>query len=132
MEPIKITLCAACDHCPSVEIDDSGVRIGENHNTVSLTHAEWNDLVARVQRGELTPVELSPLESWIACQVERDPVHDNEFPPAPLRGVTALALSAHHLPEHQRDRSHKCVGSVADYRGNENSSKTPRYQESFV
>ncbi len=59
MEPIKITLCAACDHCPSVEIDDSGVRIGENHNTVSLTHAEWNDLVARVQRGELTPAAWS-------------------------------------------------------------------------
>ena len=23
MEPIKITLCPACGHCPSVEIDDS-------------------------------------------------------------------------------------------------------------
>jgi hypothetical protein len=39
-----------------VEIDDESVRIGEDHDTVTLTHAEWNDLVARVQRGELRPV----------------------------------------------------------------------------
>jgi hypothetical protein len=32
MEPIKVTLCPACGHCPSVEIDDNGVRIGEEHN----------------------------------------------------------------------------------------------------
>jgi hypothetical protein len=56
MEPTKITLCAACDHCPSVDIDDKSVRIGENHNTVTLTHAEWNELVARIRRGELKPV----------------------------------------------------------------------------
>ena len=56
MEPIKITLCAECDHCPSVEIDDKAVRIGENQNTVTLTHAEWNELVTRIQRGELKPV----------------------------------------------------------------------------
>jgi hypothetical protein len=56
MEPIKITLCADCDHCPSVEIGDKGVRIGENENTVTLTHAEWNELVGRIRRGELKPV----------------------------------------------------------------------------
>jgi hypothetical protein len=56
MEPFKVTLCAECDHCPSVEIDDKGVRIGEEHNTVILTHAEWNELVARIRRGELKPV----------------------------------------------------------------------------
>jgi len=33
MEPFKVTLCAECDHCPSVEIDDKGVRIG---NTTPL------------------------------------------------------------------------------------------------
>ena len=37
------TLCEACDHCPSVEIDDKCVRIGEDHNTVTLTHPQWND-----------------------------------------------------------------------------------------
>ena len=56
MEAIKITLCPACDHCPSVEIDDKSVRIGENQNSVTLTHAEWNDLVARIRRGQLNPV----------------------------------------------------------------------------
>jgi len=56
MVPIKVTLCPACDACPSVEIDDKGVLIGEDENTVSLTHAQWNDLVARIQRGELKPV----------------------------------------------------------------------------
>jgi hypothetical protein len=56
MEPIKVTLCSACEHCPAVEIDDQSVRIGEDDNTVKLTHAEWNELVAAVQRGELTSV----------------------------------------------------------------------------
>ena len=56
MERIKVTLCPACDHCPFVEIDDKGVRIGENQNTITLTHAAWNDLVARVRSGELKPV----------------------------------------------------------------------------
>jgi hypothetical protein len=56
MEPIKVKLCEACDKCPSVSIDDKGVVIGEEENTVTLTHAEWNDLVARIQRGELKAI----------------------------------------------------------------------------
>jgi hypothetical protein len=56
MEPIKVTLCPDCGHCPSVVIDNGGVRIGENQNTVTLTHPEWNDLVSRVKRGELKEV----------------------------------------------------------------------------
>lgn len=56
MEPTKVTLCPACGGCPGVEITDEGVTIGEDHNTVRLTHAEWNDLVARIQRGELRAV----------------------------------------------------------------------------
>ena len=56
METIKVTLCPACTGCPSVEMTDDGVSIGENDNTVRLTHAEWNDLVARVLRGELREV----------------------------------------------------------------------------
>ena len=56
METIKVTLCPVCGACPSVEITDQGVTIGENDNTVKLTHAEWNDLVARVRRGELREV----------------------------------------------------------------------------
>lgn len=56
MDPIKVTLCPACGECPSVEITDQDVTIGEDQNTVKLTHAEWNDLVARVRRGELREV----------------------------------------------------------------------------
>lgn len=56
METMKVTLCPACTRCPAVEITDQGVTIGEDENTVKLTHAEWNDLVARVRRGELREV----------------------------------------------------------------------------
>ena len=56
METIKVTLCPACGGCPTVEITDESVTIGEEENTVRLTHAEWNDLVARVLRGELRRV----------------------------------------------------------------------------
>ena len=56
MESIKVTLCPACTGCPTVEITDEDVRIGENENTVRLTHAEWNDLVAHIHRGELFEV----------------------------------------------------------------------------
>ena len=56
MEAITVTLCPACSGCPSVEITGHGVIIGENDNVVKLTHAEWNDLVARIRRGELSEV----------------------------------------------------------------------------
>jgi len=56
MEAIKLILCPACTACPSVEITDQGVTIGEDENTVKLSHAEWNDLVARIRRGELKEV----------------------------------------------------------------------------
>jgi hypothetical protein len=42
--------------CPSVEITDRGVTIGEDGNSVTLTHVEWNDLVARIKRGELREI----------------------------------------------------------------------------
>jgi len=58
MEPIKVTLCPACTGCPSVEITEDGVSIGENENIVKLTHAEWNDLVIRIRRGELSEVKI--------------------------------------------------------------------------
>ena len=45
MEPKKVTLCPACTACPEVEITDQGVTIGEDGNTVRLSHAEWNELV---------------------------------------------------------------------------------------
>ena len=56
METIRVTLCPACSGCPSVEITHEGVIIGEDENIVKLTHAEWNDLVARIRRRELREV----------------------------------------------------------------------------
>jgi hypothetical protein len=56
MEPIKVTLCPYCTECPEVEISDQGVTIGENANTVRLSHAEWNELVRLVKSGELRKV----------------------------------------------------------------------------
>lgn len=53
--PIQVyPLCPACSECPAVEIFSTGqVRIGEAPNVVSLTRAEWNQLVRAVRRGEL-------------------------------------------------------------------------------
>ena len=56
MDTTKVILCPACGACPAVEITDEGVTIGETENIVKLTHAEWNDLVARVRSGELREV----------------------------------------------------------------------------
>jgi hypothetical protein len=56
MEPIKFTLCEECEHCPEVQITDQGVNIGEDENTVRLSHAEWNMLVRLVKSGALQEV----------------------------------------------------------------------------
>lgn len=56
MERKKYTLCPACTACPAVEITEQGVTIGEDANTVRLSHAEWNKLVRLVKSGELREV----------------------------------------------------------------------------
>jgi len=56
MEPIKVTLCPLCTECPEVEITDQGVTIGEDAYKVRLSHAEWNELVGLIKRGDLHEV----------------------------------------------------------------------------
>jgi hypothetical protein len=56
MERKRASLCPACAACPEVEITDDGVTIGEEGNTVRLSHAEWNELVRLVRSGELREV----------------------------------------------------------------------------
>jgi hypothetical protein len=56
MEPKKLTRCPACTACLEVEITDQAVTIGENENTVRLSHTEWNDLVRLIKSGELHEV----------------------------------------------------------------------------
>lgn len=54
MDPKKvITLCPACGACPTIEVYDETVWIGEEGNRVTLKKAEWNDLVDKIARGEL-------------------------------------------------------------------------------
>jgi len=52
----SVSLCPACDACPSVEIEEDEVRIGEAGNLVKLTSAEWNVLVRAIQAGELKEI----------------------------------------------------------------------------
>ena len=56
MKSIKVTLCEHCSECPEVEITDQSVSIGEDENTVKLSHAEWNELVRLVKSGDLHEV----------------------------------------------------------------------------
>ena len=57
MDPKKvITLCPACGACPTIELYDDTVRIGEEGNRVVLRKQEWNDLVEKILRGELGKV----------------------------------------------------------------------------
>jgi hypothetical protein len=56
MESIKFTLCPDCVACPEVEITDQGVTIGEDANTVRLSHTEWNELVRLIKAGKLPVV----------------------------------------------------------------------------
>jgi hypothetical protein len=53
MEPIKFTLCPLWTECPEVVITGADVTIGEDTNIVRLSHAEWNELVSLIKRGEL-------------------------------------------------------------------------------
>jgi hypothetical protein len=53
-----VSLCPACSECPAVAIYDTDeVRIGEARNIVTLTAAEWNELVRAVRDGVLTEVD---------------------------------------------------------------------------
>jgi hypothetical protein len=54
-----LSLCPACSQCPTVEIDEREVRIGEGANRVTLTPAEWNVLVQSIKRGELDEVKAT-------------------------------------------------------------------------
>ncbi len=57
MGPIKkVTLCPACGACPEVVMYDEEVRIGERGNLVRLKKQEWNELVRKIQNGELKEV----------------------------------------------------------------------------
>jgi len=55
----SITLCPACDTCPSVEIDEHEVRIGEADNLVKLTTASGTCSCGRSRPTSWTRSELA-------------------------------------------------------------------------
>lgn len=52
----KVELCGVCSEtCPSVEIYENGVRIGdEERGWLRLKKEEWNLLVDYIRKGELS------------------------------------------------------------------------------
>lgn len=52
----QVSLCPACGACPTVDLYDTEVRIGETGNQVRLTKAEWNGLIGKIRSGELKEV----------------------------------------------------------------------------
>lgn len=57
MEPLeKFSLCIACEACPTVEIYENEVRIGEKGNLVRLEKEGWNRLVEMIKKGELREI----------------------------------------------------------------------------
>ena len=58
MYPKKvITLCPACNACPTIELYDDTVRIGEEGNRVTLKKEEWNAIVDKIARSELGKIK---------------------------------------------------------------------------
>ncbi len=52
-----VSLCPGCGQCPTVEVSDHEVAIGEGPNLVKLTVDEWNVLVRAVKAGDLDEVK---------------------------------------------------------------------------
>jgi hypothetical protein len=53
VDKVKIYLCGEKGCCPTVEIKDNCVVIGEGNNTCTLTLEEWNTLKNKIKSGEL-------------------------------------------------------------------------------
>jgi hypothetical protein len=51
-----VSLCPACSECPTVEVFEDHVRIGEGENAVKLGKAEWNQLVGAIRAGNLDTI----------------------------------------------------------------------------
>jgi len=50
----SLVLCPVCGACPTIDVYDNEVRIGEPGEQVRLTKEQWNALVEKVQQGELS------------------------------------------------------------------------------
>jgi hypothetical protein len=52
----RVLLCPACEGCPEVVFEKDEVLTGEKGDVAKLTKAQWNDLVRKIKKGELTEV----------------------------------------------------------------------------
>lgn len=50
----KVTLCGEKGCCPTVEIYDDEVKIGEDGNICVLKKKQWKSLVEKIKSGELS------------------------------------------------------------------------------
>ena len=50
---MKVYLCGDKGCCPSVEVTEEWVTIGEAENTCKMTREEWNDLKTKIRTGEI-------------------------------------------------------------------------------
>lgn len=55
-EKRRVVLCPECGACPEVVFENDEVLIGEEGKTARLTKQQWNDLVAKIKKGELSEV----------------------------------------------------------------------------
>ncbi len=55
--PKVVSLCPSCSACPTVEVRDHEVCIGEDANLVKLSVDEWNVLVRAIKSGTLDEVK---------------------------------------------------------------------------
>lgn len=53
---MEVTLCSGKGCCPSVKVTDNGAEIGEGKEKVKLTKENWNVLVDKIEKGELTTI----------------------------------------------------------------------------
>jgi len=63
MEPLRYSLCPACNAWPEVVITPGAVTIGEAGNEVRLSHNQWDILIAAARRGDLGPITTPPSET---------------------------------------------------------------------
>lgn len=49
----SVILCPACGACPTIDVYEDRVRIGEPGAQVQLTKEAWNALIEKIQHGEL-------------------------------------------------------------------------------
>ncbi len=67
MESVVLLCGAGSQCCPTVEVSQTEVTIGEGGNVVKLTPEQWDLLVEKVKSGELTTFEEMAADCDCGC-----------------------------------------------------------------